>query len=72
MAPETTPKFELLGPGGGGAEVEGPDLAGAEAEQLEAERGTDEALSAGHHEPQALDPLFALRCISSCPSSLQL
>ena len=28
---------ELLGPGGGGAEVEGPDLPGAVAEQLEAE-----------------------------------
>lgn len=48
---------QLLGPGGVGAEVEGPDLAGAAAEQLEAERGADEALPAGHREPHALDPL---------------
>jgi len=48
---------ELLGPGGGGAEVEGPDLPGAAAEQLEAEGGADEALPAGHREPHALDPL---------------
>jgi len=48
---------ELLGPGGGGAEVEGPDLPGAAAEQLEAEGGADEALPAGHREPYALDPL---------------
>ncbi|PVH32030.1 hypothetical protein PAHAL_9G296500 [Panicum hallii] len=62
VAPETTPKFELLGLGGGDAEVEGPDLASAAAEQrqrrggAEAARGTDEALPAGHLEPQALDP----------------
>jgi hypothetical protein len=56
---------ELLGPGGGGAEVEGPDLAGTAAEQLEAEGGSDEALPARHREPHALDPSFALRCIFS-------
>ena len=48
---------ELLGPGGGGVEVEGPDLAGTAAEQLEAEGGSDEALPARHREPHALDPL---------------
>ncbi|PUZ39433.1 hypothetical protein GQ55_9G308000 [Panicum hallii var. hallii] len=33
VAPETTPKFKLLGLGGGSTEVEGPDLASATAEQ---------------------------------------
>jgi hypothetical protein len=48
---------ELLGPGGGGAEIEGPDLAGTAAEQLEAEGSSDEALPARHRESQTLDPL---------------
>lgn len=48
---------QLVGPGGGGAEVEGADLPGAAAEQLEAQCGADEALAARHREPHALDPL---------------
>jgi hypothetical protein len=48
---------ELLGPGGIGAEVEGTNIAGAAAEQLQAEGGADEALPTRHREPQVLDPL---------------
>lgn len=36
---------ELLGPGGGGAKVEEPDLLGAAAEHLQAEGGADEAFT---------------------------
>jgi hypothetical protein len=52
---------ELPGPGGGDAEVEGPDLTGITAEQLEVEGNSHEALPARHHESQTLDPLVVAK-----------
>jgi len=63
---------ELRGPGGDGAEVEGADLAGAAAEQLEAEGGADGALPARHSEPHALDPLVRAQMHPPGSGSLSL
>ena len=62
---------KLLRPGGGGAQVEAPDLLGAAAEQLQGEGGADEALPARHREPHTLDPLVLADQIHVCVVSVR-
>lgn len=48
---------EIIGPGGGGPQVEGAYLPCTPADQLLAEGGANETQPAGHHEGAALYPL---------------
>jgi hypothetical protein len=56
---------ELLGPGEGIVQVEGADLQGAAADQLQTLGGTDKALPSVIANRTPTIPSFSLRCISA-------